>query len=198
MILLDTAGGVLILAGLAMLIWKHGGDSKSDVLGVKIQGPAGLFVLIVGAACLVLGNFHSFKELVGGQSSLTSQATQAVPTSGPPAEPSFSNGVFPANLAGTWTGVYQQSNGHSYRVELVVTANLAAAQVRYPDLGCFGTVTAISRSGSSIRAQESILNGKCTPTGTLNIELQPNDQLDVSYVPDVATYTAHAVLIRQH
>src|SRR5205814_4695064 len=139
MIELNVAGGVLILAGLAMLIWKREGDRKpnvpsTDILGVKVQGPVGLFVLIVGAACLVLANFQAVKDLVGNKDETAPRPVPVTTGASPAAQPPSNGGnnIFPADLAGTWTGVYEQSNGKSYRVELVITANLATAQVRYP------------------------------------------------------------------
>jgi hypothetical protein len=68
--------------------------------------------------------------------------------------------------------------------------------VRYPDLGCLGTLTFFSAHAQTVIAKESILTGHCTPTGTMTINQTTSDQLDVTYVPDIATYTAHAVLTR--
>src|SRR5207248_2977876 len=92
------------------------------------------------------------------------------PTPGAPAN------VFPTETSGTWVGTYQQSDGRAYQIELAITGGTDTAQVRYPDLGCLGTVTVLSRTGTSIRAQERISSGRCTLTGIMTIQLQPTGQ----------------------
>jgi hypothetical protein len=196
MIVLDVAGVVLVLIGLVLLVLMRSTHSISRALGVEIRGPAGLVVIIAGVVCLVLGNVDTGKASRDGESPRpVVDTTPAVPLLN---SSSVNRGpaVFPGEFGGTWTGVYKQSDGQSYRMELVITANTSAGQVRYPSLGCFGTVTATSRSDQSVRAQESILNGRCTPTGTMMIELRSNGQLSITYVPDGATYTADAILVR--
>jgi actin-like ATPase involved in cell morphogenesis len=118
-------------------------------------------------------------------------AATNTPTPGAPAN------VFPTETSGTWAGTYQQSDGHASQIELAITGGTGTAQVRYPDLGCLGTVTVLSRTGTSIRAQERIASGRCTPTGIMTIRPQPGGQLAVSYTPDIATYTATALLSRR-
>lgn len=194
-------GIALIIIGLILMIVMsragHKSDAQTQAFGVQIQGPAGLIVVIMGVACLVLGNVDTVKALWSQKSSasVVVTVTSATPSNSPsPMSPGTV--VFPEALNGTWAGVYQQSDGRLHQMELAITANVSTAQVRYPSLGCFGTVTAVSRSEQSLRAQESILNGGCTPTGTLTIELRPNGQLAISYIPDSATYTARAALGR--
>src|SRR5205814_8447922 len=117
-------------------------QSTGKALGVEIRGPAGLIVLTVGAACLVLANVHSFNQLTTSKQKAAPQPPPVATSASTEAQPSTnaSSPVFPTELAGTWTGVYEQSTGQSYRMELVITGNLGTAQVRYPELGCFGTV----------------------------------------------------------
>src|SRR5207248_424072 len=90
-------------------------------------------------------------------------AATNTPTPGAPAN------VFPTETSGTWVGTYQQSDGRAYPIELAITGGTDTAQVRYPDLGCLGTVTVLSRTGTSIRAQERISSGRCTLTGIMTI-----------------------------
>lgn len=128
--------------------------------------------------------------------------TPAADTSSTPTTPTTPTGTegpanaFPAAWSGTWTGAYVQSNTKSHQLVIAITGGTATAQVRYPDLGCLGTLTFFSASGQTVVAKESILTGHCTPTGTMTINQTTGDQLDVSYVPDVATYSAHAFLTR--
>jgi hypothetical protein len=82
-------------------------------------------------------------------------------------------------------------------MEVVITANTNTAQVRYTEADCRGTLTVLSRDGSTIRTQEAILNGRCTPTGTMVLRLRSANQIAAEYTPDIATYTASALLTRR-
>jgi actin-like ATPase involved in cell morphogenesis len=105
--------------------------------------------------------------------------------------------AFPAEFDGTWSGTYTQSDSKSTAIELAIAGGAAVAQVRYPQAECFGTLAFQSRDGRAVTARETITKGRCTPTGTMTIQRQPNGTLSLAYQPDLANYTATATLSRQ-
>ncbi|MFI5908230.1 Hsp70 family protein [Dactylosporangium sp. NPDC051541] len=156
---------------------------------------AAVVVLVAGAVLAVTRPWESAGPADPASSPVAGSgppATDVRTSAGPPA----AQAAFPASWAGTWTGEYRQDNGKTYTTALFITSGSGVAQVRYPDIPCLGTVTVQSQDGGVIRAQEAITSGRCTPTGTMTMRLQAGNQLEVTYRPDGATYTAEAVLAR--
>ena len=104
--------------------------------------------------------------------------------------------VFPASAAGAWTGTIKQSDGRSWRLELSAPAGAHVGSVRYPELGCAGTLTLISVTVNTMRALEQITSGSCTPSGSVNLTPRADGGMDWSYLPDGDVYTATGVLTR--
>ncbi|WP_199485410.1 serine/threonine-protein kinase [Actinomadura craniellae] len=113
---------------------------------------------------------------------------------------SGTEGGFPAEYSGVWTGVVRQDNGRSWPIRLVLPAGADVGQVSYTSPGCSGTHTLLSRSGAGLTLREDITQGRdaCTDQGFITLRARPDGGLDLVYTArrDTAagSYSATAVL----
>ncbi|HEY6578366.1 MAG TPA: hypothetical protein VIY09_03515 [Rhizomicrobium sp.] len=105
------------------------------------------------------------------------------------------------NLNGVWRGTGHQTpagdSGADWTIAMTINAN--SSSIDYPSLKCGGTLTQLSRTGTSAEFREHITYGQghCVDGGTIMVKSQKN-QLAWSWAGNQGgkQYTAIAVLGR--
>ncbi|MBU2667037.1 serine/threonine protein kinase [Actinoplanes bogorensis] len=112
----------------------------------------------------------------------------------PPPPPSSSA---PAPAAAEWVGELQQSFGSAEPVHLTFALDADRGTIRYPRLGCSGTVTVTERTTEKIALTERITDGPCTAVGTIVLWPTGPTTMLLDYKPANGKYTARASMTKR-
>ncbi|MCU7723869.1 serine/threonine protein kinase [Actinoplanes sp. KI2] len=119
----------------------------------------------------------------------------ATVTSSPPATKPSLAGSGP--VAAEWIGELQQSFGRPEPVHLVFALEAESGTIRYPRLGCSGTVTVTQRSSERIVLAEHIDKGPCSVRGEIVLWPTGPSRMLLDYKPASGKYTAHASMTKR-
>ena len=120
-----------------------------------------------------------------------------------PADPGAggtSGGSVNAPDSGVYTGYLSQRGTTSgrqdrdYTVEM--TFSSGGSSVRYPSLGCSGTLSPQGDSGDARVYSERISSGNCDPSGTWTIKRQSSSSIQAEYRPTSGRYVVVGELSR--
>ena len=81
-----------------------------------------------------------------------------------------------------------------YTVEM--TFSSGGSSVRYPSLGCSGTLSPQGDSGGSRVYTERITSGNCDPSGTWTIQRESSSSIAAEYRPASGNYVVVGELTR--
>ena len=98
--------------------------------------------------------------------------------------------------AAEWIGELKQSFGKAEPVHLRFAPGQDQGKIRYPRLGCSGTVTVTSRTSEKIVLVERIDTGTCSPRGDIVLWPTGPDTMLLDYTPSSGKYTARASMTR--
>ncbi|GLZ00458.1 hypothetical protein Acsp02_77100 [Actinoplanes sp. NBRC 103695] len=98
--------------------------------------------------------------------------------------------------AAEWIGELKQSFGSAQPVHLRLAPEEDQGTIRYPRLGCSGTVRVTSRTSEKIVLVERIDTGTCSPRGDIVLWPTGPDTMLLDYTPAGGRYTARASMTR--
>ena len=93
-----------------------------------------------------------------------------------------------------WIGELRQSFGRGEPVHLRFALDAGTGTIRYPRLGCSGTVTVTERTSDRIVLAERITAGPCSKRGTIVLWPTGPDSMLLNYRPANGQYTADATM----
>jgi len=100
-------------------------------------------------------------------------------------------------VAAEWIGELQQSFGRAEPVHMVFALDAASGTIRYPRLGCSGTVTVTQRTSEKIVLAEHIDKGRCSSRGEIVLWPTGPATMLLDYRPASGEYTAHARMTKR-
>ena len=118
------------------------------------------------------------------------------PSSPPASAPASLPAPGPEPVAGDWVGELKQSFGRPEPVHLRLAAQAESGTIRYPRLGCSGTVTVLSRTSEKIVLAERIDTGKCSKRGSIVLWPTGPTTMLLDYKPANGAYTAQASMTK--
>jgi hypothetical protein len=158
------------------------------------QPERSLVAAVVAGMFGLLGAFVTVKYTVDGCLLCPGKPAAAVSTT-------TSTTVFPQSMIGDWRGSYQETDKpRTVSIEILIRPGVAEASVEYDSLGCGGVVDLVEVANGMVHARERITHSsgsRCTPNGQWELRILAGGSLTGSYVPEAASYTATATLIRQ-
>ena len=147
---------------------------------------AGVAVALLGGAAVALPLIRD--RASGGETPLSApsaSASASVPATG--SEPA----------ADDWIGELQQSFNSPQPVHLRLAPGADSGTIRYPRLGCSGTVTVLSRTSEKIVLAERIDTGKCSPRGSIVLWPTGPTTMLLDYKPANGAYSARASMTKR-
>jgi hypothetical protein len=100
------------------------------------------------------------------------------------------------SAAEDWVGELQQSFGSAEPVHLRIAPGADSGTIRYPRLGCSGTVTVIRRSSEKVVLTERIDTGQCSTRGSIVLWPTGPTTMLLDYKPANGEYTARASMTK--
>jgi hypothetical protein len=90
------------------------------------------------------------------------------PPAPPPPAPVTPGNPMPVPGQYRWTGQATQNNGATYGVT-VVFDETGDAEIEWPDLECYGTLSFMTRTGDAFQYAEQITGARCAPRATVTL-----------------------------
>ncbi len=155
-------------------------------------------VAVAAVAAALLGG--------GAAAAVPLLADRRPPAEGPPAgttaAPSASPSTPPSVTASKpavaeWIGELRQSFGSAEPVHLRFALEAERGTIRYPRLGCAGTVTVTERTGEKIVLAERITKGRCSARGDIVLWPTGPTTMLLDYEPAGGGYTARASMTKR-
>ncbi|MEV4642344.1 serine/threonine-protein kinase [Actinoplanes sp. NPDC049548] len=171
-------------AAVEAVTWRHTMPGSRVRRRRRIATAAVVVVLLGGAAAAV--------PLIRDRRSPDRLAAPPATSATPSAAPS------PSASAGTeWIGELQQSFGSDEPVHLRFALDADRGTIRYPRLGCSGTVTVTQRTSEKIVLAERIDKGHCSARGDIVLWPTGPASMLLDYKPAGGRYTARARMTKQ-
>ena len=99
-------------------------------------------------------------------------------------------------VATEWIGELEQSFGRPEPVHMVFALEAGSGTIRYPRLGCSGTVTVTQRTSEKIVLAEHIDKGPCSTQGEIVLWPTGPTTMLLDYKPASGKYTARASMTK--
>ncbi|MEV8508539.1 serine/threonine-protein kinase [Actinoplanes sp. NPDC051475] len=172
-------------AAVEAVTWRYATPAGSARRRRRIAVAAVVVALLGGAAAV---------PLIQDRGSPGGAAASPAPSATLSASPAATPSATPS--AADWVGELQQSFGRPEPVHLLFALKADRGIIRYPRLGCSGTVTVTERTSEKIVLVERIDDGPCSKRGDIVLWPTGPDSMLLDYRAANGQYTARASMTK--
>jgi serine/threonine protein kinase len=170
----------------------EGATERYAVPGAPGDRRRRLRLAAVGVAAALLGAAAVAVPLIQDR-----RAGSETPPPSPSAAPVTPSATPSESDVGDWVGELRQSFGSTEPVHLRLAPGADTGTIRYPRLGCEGTVTVTRRTVEKIVMTERIDVGRCSQDGIVVLWPTGPTTMLLDYKPKNGQYTARASMTRR-